>query len=184
MKTAETSRLANFRIDRFFIVQLQQSASRVRRVRCTQVYSQPNDENFKYFEQCVAAPRRYNGLAMIFDSHARAILGTDIRGIRNRAYATVTRCATFRRILPTHRRFRKYFCSGWNRRTDRSLYLEMVHLRLPPPPHFRPLSLSLAEGEVLTIVRRWVPSNFIEKYLGKSRRTKVVLLAQEVSLLP
>ena len=32
----------------------------------------------------------------------------------------------------------------------------------------------------MTVVRRWVPSNFIEKYLGKSRRTKVVLLAQEV----
>lgn len=47
-------------------------------------------------------------------------------------------------------------------------------------PLLLPASPSLAEGEVLTAVRRWVPSNFIEKYLGKSRRTKVVLLAQEV----
>lgn len=37
---------------------------------------------------------------------------------------------------------------------------------------------SLVEWEVLTAARWWVPSNFIEKYLGKSRRTKVVLLAR------
>ena len=74
MKTGETIRDSRISVDRFLgspLYNCNNLLYRVRWIRCTEVYWPPKDANFKYFEECVAAPRRYNGLTMIFDSHAR-----------------------------------------------------------------------------------------------------------------